>query len=63
MNASAATLAQHLRQLKPVQLRLLAELNLTRALGLAASRIGIAQPAASRHLAEIEELLGRSAQP
>jgi DNA-binding transcriptional LysR family regulator len=58
MNPSAAILAQQLRQLKPVQLRLLAELNLTGALSLAAARIGIAQPAASRHLAEMEELLG-----
>ena len=58
MNTPAATLALHLRQLKPIQLRLLAELNLTQALGLAASRIGIAQPAASRHMAEMEELLG-----
>jgi DNA-binding transcriptional LysR family regulator len=55
---SAPTLAQQLRQLKPVQLRLLAELNQTRALGLAAGRVGIAQPAASRHLAEMEDLLG-----
>lgn len=54
----AATLAQQLRQLKPVQLRLLAELNGSQALGLAAARVGIAQPAASRHLAEMEALLG-----
>ena len=52
------TLAAQVRQLKPVQLRLLAELDLSGALGLAASRIGIAQPAASRLLAEMEGLIG-----
>lgn len=46
------------RRLKPVQLRLLAELDQVGALGLAAARIGIAQPAASRLLAEMEGLLG-----
>ncbi|MGL4237736.1 LysR family transcriptional regulator [Tabrizicola sp.] len=53
-------LISQLRQLKPVQLRLLAELRESGALGLAAARIGIAQPAASRLLAEMEEMLGLS---
>ncbi|MBN8629363.1 MAG: LysR family transcriptional regulator [Rhodobacterales bacterium] len=39
-------------------MRLLAELEATGGLGLAATRIGIAQPAASRLLAEMEHLLG-----
>ena len=47
-----------LRRLKPVQLRLLAELDHSGALGVAAARIGVAQPAASRLLAEMEEALG-----
>lgn len=46
------------RRLKPVQLRLLAELDHAGALGVAAARIGVAQPAASRLLAEMEALLG-----
>ncbi|WP_374376665.1 LysR family transcriptional regulator, partial [Tabrizicola sp.] len=54
---SAQSLAAALRRLKPVQLRLLAELENTGALGLAATRIGVAQPAASRLLAEMEALL------
>lgn len=58
MNISAATLATQLRRLKPVHLRLLAELDDTGALGIAATRLGIAQPAASRLLAETEETLG-----
>jgi DNA-binding transcriptional LysR family regulator len=49
-----------LRRLKPVQLRLLAELATTGVLGLAAARIGVAQPAASRLLADMEEMLGLS---
>lgn len=49
-----------LRRLKPVQLRLLAQLGEASALGEAASRIGIAQPAASRLLAEMESSLGLS---
>ncbi|MBL9060930.1 LysR substrate-binding domain-containing protein [Tabrizicola sp.] len=60
MNIVASSLAGQLRRLKPVHLRLLAELDHTGALGLAAIRIGIAQPAASRLLAEMEELLGLS---
>ncbi len=58
MNTSVQPLASLLRQLKPVQLRLLAELNNSQALGVAAARVGIAQPAASRHMAEMEALLG-----
>ncbi|MFN5995547.1 MAG: LysR family transcriptional regulator [Paracoccaceae bacterium] len=60
MSFSPAALAGQLRRLKPSQLRLLAELDNTGALGLAAARIGVAQPAASRLLAETEDLLGLS---
>lgn len=60
MSISAATLATQLRRLKPLHLRLLAELDDTGALGLAATRLGIAQPAASRLLTEMEEVLGLS---
>jgi DNA-binding transcriptional LysR family regulator len=45
--------------LKLAHLRLLAALGETRVLGLAAARLGITQPAASRLLAEIEDLVGR----
>lgn len=58
MSMPSLALAAQLRRLKPVQLRLLAELSATNALGLAAARIGVAQPAASRMLAEMEQLLG-----
>lgn len=58
MNLTESTLAIQLRRLKPVQLRLLAELSQVGALGVAAARVGVAQPAASRLLAEMEELLG-----
>jgi DNA-binding transcriptional LysR family regulator len=58
MNLGPANLASQLRRLKPIQLRLLAELDHTGALGLAAARIGVAQPAASRLLADMEDLLG-----
>lgn len=58
MSVAASGLATQLRRLKPVQLRLLAELDHTGALGLAATRIGVAQPTASRLLAEMEALLG-----
>lgn len=58
MTLAPQSLALQLRQLKPAQLRLLAELAETGALGLAAARIGIAQPAASRLLAEMEAHLG-----
>lgn len=58
MNIAPSALATQLRRLKPMQLRLLAELADAGGLGIAATRIGIAQPAASRLLAEMEELLG-----
>lgn len=58
MIPSATHLAAQLRRLKPIQLRLLAELADTGALGLSAARIGVAQPAASRLLADMEALLG-----
>jgi DNA-binding transcriptional LysR family regulator len=58
MIQSPAALAAQLRQLKPAQLRLLAELHLSGALGLAAARVGIAQPAASRLMADMEDMLG-----
>ncbi|MES2548655.1 MAG: LysR family transcriptional regulator [Pseudomonadota bacterium] len=58
MSVTESSLAIQLRRLKPVQLRLLAELSQVGALGVAAARIGVAQPAASRLLAEMEELLG-----
>lgn len=58
MNLSATNVAGQLRQLKPMQLRLLAEIAQAGALGLAAARIGIAQPVASRLLAEMETMLG-----
>jgi DNA-binding transcriptional LysR family regulator len=60
MNLTEAGLSIQLRRLKPVQLRLLAELDQVGALGVAAARIGIAQPAASRLLADMEALLGLS---
>lgn len=58
MGLTSAALANQLRRLKPIQLRLLAEMDHTGALGLAATRIGVAQPAASRLLTEMEALLG-----
>ena len=58
MSVTESSLAVQLRRLKPVQLRLLAELSQVGILGVAAARIGVAQPAASRLLAEMEELLG-----
>lgn len=60
MNPSASSLITQLRRLKPVQLRLLAYLGEASTLGEAASRIGIAQPAASRLLAEMEASVGLS---
>ena len=51
-------LVSALRHLKPMQLRLMAALRDAEALGRAADRMGISQPAASRLLAEMEELLG-----
>ena len=62
MFSSPVTLALQLRQIKPVQLRRLAELGQTGALGIAAARVGIAQPPASRLLAEMEALLGLTLQ-
>ena len=52
----ADALAQ--RGLKLVHLRLLAALGETRQIGLAASRVGVSQPAASRLLAEVEQIVG-----
>ncbi len=46
------------RGLKLGHLRLLAALGETRQIGLAAERIGVAQPAASRLLAEVEQIVG-----
>ena len=45
------------RGLKLVHLRLLAALGETRQIGLAASRVGVSQPAASRLLAEVEQIV------
>lgn len=47
-----------LRGLKLSHLRLMAELRSLGRLGLAAEQIGMAQPAASRMLAEVEEIVG-----
>ncbi|MBP1804981.1 LysR family transcriptional regulator [Rubellimicrobium aerolatum] len=47
------------RGLKIVHLRLAAALGETGAIGIAAARVGISQPAASRLLAEMEEIAGR----
>lgn len=58
MSVILSTLVTQLRLLKPVQLRLLAELGTSGALGIAAARMGIAQPAASRLLAEMEDMVG-----
>jgi DNA-binding transcriptional LysR family regulator len=51
-------IAATLRKLKPMQLRLVAELGDAGGLGLVADRLGISQPAASRLLAEMEDQLG-----
>ncbi|TNC70378.1 LysR family transcriptional regulator [Rubellimicrobium roseum] len=48
------------RGLKLAHLRLMAALGDTGAIGVAAARMGITQPAASRLLAEVEELAGHS---
>ncbi|MCU0829411.1 MAG: LysR family transcriptional regulator [Tabrizicola sp.] len=58
MNITISALASQLRLLRPQHLRLLAELSESGVLGLAAARIGITQPAASRLLAEMETQLG-----
>lgn len=57
MNSPNLALAASLRQLKPMQLRLMAALSTTEGLARAADRLGISQPAASRLLAEMEDLL------
>ncbi|TNC49858.1 LysR family transcriptional regulator [Rubellimicrobium rubrum] len=49
------------RGLKLAHLRLMAALGETCAIGVAAARVGITQPAASRLLGEIEEIIGRPA--
>ena len=54
--SGADALAQ--RGLKLVHLRLLAALGETRQIGLAASRVGVSQSAASRLLAEVEQIVG-----
>lgn len=51
-------MTEPLTRLKLTHLRLLAEIRGTGRLGVAAERLGIAQPAASRMLAEIEGLIG-----
>jgi DNA-binding transcriptional LysR family regulator len=58
MIASVSSIANQLRHLRPQHLRLLAELHDTGALGVAAARGGISQPAASRLMAEMEDHLG-----
>jgi DNA-binding transcriptional LysR family regulator len=58
MNKATVSIAGSLRQLKPSQLRLMAALNDAEGLARSADRIGISQPAASRLLAEMEDLLG-----
>jgi DNA-binding transcriptional LysR family regulator len=58
MNLTPGGLTAQLRQLRPLQLKLLAALAEAGALGTAAARVGIAQPAASRLMAEMEALLG-----
>lgn len=58
MTLTTLAIAGSLRQLKPAQLRLMAALSEAAGLGISADRIGISQPAASRLLAEMEDLLG-----
>lgn len=58
MNTTPLSIAGLLRLLKPSQLRLMAALSDGQGLSQAADRIGISQPAASRLLAEMEEMLG-----
>ena len=57
---SDASMSDNLAQrgLKLVHLRLLAALGETRQIGLAAGKIGVSQPAASRLLAEVEQIVG-----
>ena len=47
------------RGLKLTHLRLLAQISETGQLGLAAARLGVTQPAASRLLAEVEQIVGQ----
>jgi DNA-binding transcriptional LysR family regulator len=58
MSPNPPNIAAILRKLKPMHLRLMAELGDAGGLGLGADRLGISQPAASRLLAEMEDLLG-----
>jgi DNA-binding transcriptional LysR family regulator len=58
MNKPAQPRTPSLRGLKMSHLRLMAELQATGHLGLAAERMGLAQPAASRLLAEVERVAG-----
>lgn len=60
MIQTGQSLASTLRRLKPAQLRLMAALGEGEDLGRCAERIGVSQPAASRLLAEMEDLLGLS---
>jgi DNA-binding transcriptional LysR family regulator len=57
MNSSVPGIVGALRKLKPMQLRLIADLGDQGGLGHVADRLGISQPAASRLLAEMEEML------
>lgn len=58
MNNTADPATAMLRGIKMAHLRLMAELRATGHLTLAAERLGLAQPAASRLLAQIEDLVG-----
>uniref|UniRef100_UPI001CD25F80 helix-turn-helix domain-containing protein n=1 Tax=Xinfangfangia pollutisoli TaxID=2865960 RepID=UPI001CD25F80 len=58
MNKPPPSRDHSLRGLKLSHLRLMAELQATGQLGLAAERMGLAQPAASRLLAEVERIAG-----
>ncbi|WP_435258334.1 LysR family transcriptional regulator [Thioclava sp. FR2] len=58
MSQTSRSLVSSLRRLKPTQLRLMAALGDGDDLGRCAERIGVSQPAASRLLAEMEEVLG-----
>lgn len=58
MNKPVPPRDHSLRGLKLSHLRLMAELQATGQLGLAAERMGLAQPAASRLLAEVERIAG-----
>lgn len=58
MSLTPPNIAAVLRKLKPMHLRLVAELAGSGGLGRCADRVGISQPAASRLLAEVEDLIG-----